>query len=144
MTPCPSATVEGMERTDTATEESARSPHNTTLGRRGEDIAVGWLTRHGFRIVDRNWRCSRGEVDVVARQDDHLVFIEVKTRGGTGTGHPLEAITPRKVARLRRVAAAWCSAHPDVHAPALRIDAVAVHVDPHHDLHGIEHLTDVA
>jgi putative endonuclease len=121
-----------------------RTPHNTTVGRRGEAIAADWLVRHGYRILDRNWRCSRGEVDIVARHDDALVFVEVKARSGTATGHPFEAITRRKAARMRRVAAAWCTAHPDEHAPAIRVDAVAVHVDPLHELHGVEHLADVS
>ena len=65
-----------------------------------------------------------GEIDIVAREGSTTVIVEVKTRGGAGFGHPLEAITPRKLARLRRLAGAWCAAHGPVRA--LRIDAVAV------------------
>ncbi len=109
-----------------------------TLGQYGEDRAVEWLTAHGFRTVERNWRCARGEVDLVAWDGDTLVFVEVKTRAGTTTGHPFEAITAAKTARLRRLVPMWFAAHPETHAPAIRIDAVAVHVDG--DRSGVEHV----
>ena len=95
------------------------------LGRRGEAIAARHLVAAGLSIVERNWRCAQGEIDLVARDGDELVFVEVKTRSGVGFGHPLEAITASKLARLRRLAAAWCEAHPGDH-DRIRIDAVAV------------------
>jgi putative endonuclease len=96
-----------------------------TLGRRGEDLAADYLQGAGLEIVERNWRCPLGEIDLVARDGNETVFVEVKTRAGLGYGHPLEAITGVKLARLRRLAAAWCEAHPG-HAGEIRIDAVAV------------------
>ena len=95
------------------------------LGRRGEAIAERHLADRGFAIVDRNWRCAQGEIDLVARQGRELVFVEVKTRSSVAFGHPLEAVTPAKLARLRRLAAAWCEAHPGEHQ-AIRIDAIGV------------------
>jgi putative endonuclease len=95
------------------------------LGRRGEQAAADYLAGRGMQVVDRNWRCAQGEIDLVARDGAELVFVEVKTRSGTGFGHPLEAITVDKLARLRRLAAAWCAAHPGPHG-LIRIDAVAV------------------
>jgi putative endonuclease len=95
------------------------------LGRRGEQVAADYFAASGAVIVDRNWRCSQGEIDLVVRDGDELVFVEVKTRSGLGYGHPLEAITAQKLARLRRLAAAWCEAHADA-AARIRIDAVAV------------------
>lgn len=95
------------------------------LGRRGEAIAERHLVAAGMSIVDRNWRCPQGEIDLVARDGDELVFVEVKTRSSVAFGHPLEAITAVKLARLRRLAAAWCEAHPGDH-DRIRIDAVAV------------------
>ena len=80
------------------------------LGRSGEDLAVDHLEAQGYTILDRNWRCSIGEVDIVAREGATTVVVEVKTRSGSGFGHPLEAITPVKLARLRRLAAAWWEA----------------------------------
>jgi len=94
------------------------------LGRTGEQLAVDHLIDQGFEIIERNWRCRDGEIDIVAREGRTTVVVEVKTRGGTGYGHPLEAITPMKLARLRRLAGAWCAAHGPV--TALRIDAIAV------------------
>jgi putative endonuclease len=95
------------------------------LGKRGEDLAADYLRGAGLAIVERNWRCPLGEIDLVARDGNETVFVEVKTRAGLGYGHPLEAITATKLARLRRLAAAWCEAHPD-HGGTIRIDAIGV------------------
>lgn len=95
------------------------------LGRTGEQLAVEHLTAEGYTILDRNWRCPIGEIDIVARQGAATVVVEVKTRSGLGFGHPLDAVTPRKLARLRRLAGAWCSATGTT-AQALRIDVIGV------------------
>lgn len=110
------------------------------LGRTGEQLAVDHLIARGFTIIDRNWRCSLGEIDIVAREADTTVVVEVKTRGGAGYGHPFEAITPVKLARLRRLAAAWCTEHGPV--DALRIDAVAIVANRHGVV--VEHVRQVA
>lgn len=94
------------------------------LGQRGERIAERHLVACGMTVVDRNWRCPQGEIDLVLSDGDETVFVEVKTRSSLTYGHPLEAITVVKLARLRRLAAAWCAAHPG--ADRIRIDAVAV------------------
>jgi len=99
------------------------------LGARGEDIAAAALTAAGLRVIDRNWRCSQGEIDIVAADDNETVFVEVKTRSSLIFGHPLEAITVQKLARLRRLAAAWCEAHPGNY-DRIRIDAIAVIAPP--------------
>ncbi len=99
------------------------------LGARGERLAEAALRGSGYLILDRNWRCPQGEIDLVARDGDETVFVEVKTRSSVRFGHPLEAITARKLARLRRLAAAWCAAHPGDH-DRVRIDAVAVIAPP--------------
>jgi putative endonuclease len=99
------------------------------LGQRGERLAEQFLTDAGLVIVDRNWRCQQGELDLVARDGDELVFVEVKTRTSTAFGHPLEAITALKLARLRRLAAAWCAEH-GARARGIRLDAVAVLAPP--------------
>jgi putative endonuclease len=77
------------------------------LGRYGEDVAARHLVESGLSVLDRNWRCRAGEVDIVAREGDVLVVCEVKTRRGVGFGTPLDAVTPVKAARLRRLAAHW-------------------------------------
>jgi putative endonuclease len=101
----------------------------TDLGVHGERIAVAYLTDAGLRVLDRNWRCREGELDIVAREGDALVFCEVKTRRGTGFGHPAEAVTVTKQRRLRVLAQRWLAAH-DEHAPDLRFDVVGVLVRP--------------
>ena len=95
------------------------------LGRRGERAAEAYLCEHGFQVVTRNWRCRHGEVDLILRDGRCLVFCEVKTRRGRGFGEPLDAVTWRKVARLRRLASAYL-AEAGGHAGPVRIDAVGI------------------
>jgi putative endonuclease len=95
------------------------------LGRRGEELACERLAALGLRVVERNWRCRSGEIDVVAAGPGLLVFCEVKTRRGHGYGTPAEAVTSAKRARLRRLAAAYLAAveHPPC---TVRFDVVTV------------------
>ena len=76
-------------------------PTRNELGFHGERIAAAYLSSSGLRLLDRNWRCREGELDIVARDGDALVFCEVKTRRGVGYGHPVEAVTHTKQRRLR-------------------------------------------
>jgi len=82
------------------------------LGARGEDLAVAWYEGAAYRVLDRNWRCAEGELDVVAcdAPGDVVVFCEVKTRTTGAFGSPLEAVTRDKQRRLRRLAARWLGA----------------------------------
>ena len=73
------------------------------LGRYGEALAARYLRERGMTIVERNWRCPEGEIDLVALDGDCLVICEVKTRRGTGTGDPLEAVTWQMVFLVRRI-----------------------------------------
>lgn len=95
------------------------------VGRYGEDVAVRHLTDAGLVILERNWRCREGEIDIVARDGDVLVLCEVKTRRSTTYGTPLEAVTDRKAARQRVLAAKWL-AERAVHPRAVRFDVVGV------------------
>ena len=99
------------------------------LGARGEDLAVAELRRQGMEVLERNWRCRLGEIDIVATETaagrTTVVFCEVKCRSGLGFGDPLEAITWAKLRRLRSLAAEWMRVH-DVKAAAVRLDAVGV------------------
>ncbi|MET4223265.1 YraN family protein [Oerskovia enterophila] len=112
------------------------------VGRYGEKIAARYLVEAGWVVLDRNWRGTRGELDVVARDGDVLVVVEVKTRRGTAYGHPAEAVTPDKLARLRRLTGEWMAAHP-VRAGSVRIDVVAV-VLPQAGAAQVEHLVGVS
>ncbi len=77
------------------------------LGRYGEEVAAGHLEAAGMRLIQRNWRCNLGEIDILALDGDVLVVCEVKTRRGVGFGRPVEAVTAAKLARLRRLAVRW-------------------------------------
>lgn len=101
------------------------SPHNSSLGAYGERVAAQRLAEEGMVLLARNWRCELGEIDLVLRDGDDLVFCEVKTRSSTAYGHPLEAVGPRKGARLRRLAARWVAEH-DVTPTGIRVDLVGV------------------
>lgn len=116
--------------------------HNAELGRHGEQLAVDHLEARGMRVLDRNWRCGLGEIDIVARDGADTVFVEVKTRTTHDYGHPFEAITPIKLARLRRLAVAWCEA-TDAAVARIRIDAVAV-LAPTESPALIEHLEGIS
>ncbi len=94
-------------------------------GRFGEELAAAHLIAQGLIVLDRNWRCEVGEVDIVARDGDALVICEVKTRSSRRFGSPLEAVTPAKAARLRRLAACWVRAN-DAHPNQIRIDLVGI------------------
>jgi len=95
------------------------------LGRFGEDVAADHLEKSGLVLVERNWRCREGEIDIVALDGAVLVFCEVKTRSGLGYGAPAEAVSVTKQRRLRVLAARWLSAHPGSWAD-LRFDIVSV------------------
>ncbi len=115
------------------------------LGALGERLAEQHLLACGYTLLDRNWRCAQGEIDLIMRDGEEIVFVEVKTRAGLGFGHPLEAITAVKLARLRRLAAEWCRGRRgagDV-IGRIRIDAVAV-IAPRDAPAQIEHLAGVA
>lgn len=113
------------------------------LGRAGEDRAARHLRSLGYAIVDRNWRCRAGEIDIVATAARELLVVEVKTRRGHGFGHPFEAIDAVKRARLWRLAMAWIAAHRDVaQGRRLRFAAVGL-VGPDPDTAAIEVLLDM-
>lgn len=95
------------------------------LGAFGEATAARYLVEHGMVLLDHNWRCDAGEIDLVLRDGKTLVFCEVKTRRSAAYGSPLEAVTPTKAARLRRLGAQWMDTH-DAHAVDVRLDLVGI------------------
>ena len=103
--------------------------HRQDLGRYGEAYAARHLVEGGMVLLDRNWRCTAGEIDLVLRDGPVLVVCEVKTRTSTRFGSPLEGVDQRKAARLRRLAARWLGEHP-LRPREVRIDLVGVLLEP--------------
>lgn len=107
------------------TTAGADPARTRTLGAYGEAVAARHLADRGMVVLDRNWRCELGEIDLVLRDGDTLVFCEVKTRSSVLFGSPLEAVTERKAARLRRLAARWLADHR-LRPREVRLDLVGV------------------
>jgi putative endonuclease len=115
--------------TDAARHPPVRA--KDALGRFGEDVAAEHLVADGCVLLDRNWRCRAGELDVVARDGNAVVFCEVKSRSSVRFGLPVEAVTPVKARRQRALAAQWLAAHrDDAGAGAVRFDVVGVLAAP--------------
>jgi putative endonuclease len=95
------------------------------LGKYGEELAVEHLRGLGLTILARNWRCSTGELDVIARDGSSLVICEVKTRRTAAYGSPLEAVGPRKLRRLRELALRWLD-EQEIHVPDIRFDVIGI------------------
>ena len=96
------------------------------LGDSGEDLVADWYLQRGYRVLDRNWRCRDGELDVIVARDGLVAFCEVKTRRGSAFGAPFEAVTFAKQRRLRGLAARWLREHPQGGA-TLRFDVASVY-----------------
>jgi putative endonuclease len=113
---------------------------NRSVGNRGEEIAANYLTARGYRILERNFRCKGGEVDIIARDPDDrsLIFIEVKTRRGLTYGVPQLAVTPFKQRQISKAALTWLSKNR-LHDSNARFDVIAIllHTGA---AHAIEHI----
>ena len=103
----------------------------------GEKLARDFLKKRGYHIVESNYRCAEGEIDIIARQKDTLVFVEVRTKHSLEFGSPEESITRKKMEKLRTLAARYRQEHDD-EPPEWRIDFVAVELDPRGKLTRIE------
>jgi putative endonuclease len=106
------------------TGPGAVSPR-VALGRYGEELVARYLREQGMEVVERNWRCEHGEIDIVARDGPVLVVCEVKTRSGTAFGDPVEAVTVAKALRLRRLTRAYLRERGG-HPGPVRVDVVGV------------------
>lgn len=113
------------------------------LGEEGERFAERYLLARGMELIERNWRCAEGEIDLVLVDEDVLVVCEVKTRRSSTFGAPVEAITRAKLARLRRLAARWVREHEGLgDHRRLRLDVVALRRHPDGS-YGVTHLEGV-
>ncbi|MEV4076180.1 YraN family protein [Nonomuraea fuscirosea] len=95
------------------------------LGKRGEQIAVTYLEAEGMKVIERNWRCRHGEIDIIAEDGSNLVVVEVKTRSSRSHGSALESVSPAKLARLRMLAAKWLTTRTETYK-AVRVDVIAL------------------
>jgi putative endonuclease len=103
----------------------SRGEQNLNLGRQGEELAVDHLRRHRYRILERNYRCRCGELDIIARLGNTLVFVEVKTRRSDVYGPPALSVTPFKQRQISRAAQTWLAVNHLTEAAA-RFDVVAI------------------
>ena len=124
--------------TDLEDGRSVDTKHRKKLGQWGENVAAHHLEAKGYEIVERNWRCRQGEIDLVARAGQAWVFVEVKTRRGRSQGTPEEGLTPRKSRQLLALGEIYTAVHNlDVD---WRIDLVAVELDSQGKLLRCEHI----
>lgn len=98
------------------------------VGDAGEEAVARWYARAGFQLLARNWRVREGELDLIVRRADTIVFCEVKTRLGDAYGQPFEAVTARKQARIRGLAMQWLAGAGE-RADVLRFDVASVRPD---------------
>ncbi len=124
-----------MKENDIGSHKKIKSARQG-LGRTGERLAAHTLERRGYRILERNFRCRHGEIDLVAEDGQDLVFVEVKTRRGTAFGRPEEAVTPSKQRKLLEIATYYLDLH-SCSDRAWRIDVVAVQFSTHGKLEDI-------
>ncbi|MBD0021030.1 YraN family protein [Gordonia pseudamarae] len=108
---------------------AGRENRPARIGRLGEDIAAGYVTDAGWSVLERNWRCRYGELDIVAVDGAALVVVEVKTRTGRMYPDPAEAVTPDKLAKMRRATAIWLAGQDSWFA-TVRFDVIAIRLDP--------------
>ena len=106
-------------------ESSDGKLHGKELGKLGEDLAVRFIERLGYEVIERNWTCSAGEADIIAYDGDVLVFIEVKTRSNIDKGLPEEAVTPEKRARYEKIAMWYVSQINPEDCP-MRFDVIGI------------------
>ncbi|MGI8801918.1 MAG: YraN family protein [Solirubrobacteraceae bacterium] len=113
--------------------------HRQILGRAGERLALEHYERLGFHVLERNYRTPAGELDLIVYDGTTIVFVEVKTRRDGGLD-PIDAVTPAKQRRLRRLAAGWLADRGDrPRGRELRFDAVAVVIDVRGRLIALDH-----
>lgn len=111
------------------------------MGQKGERIAEKFLTKQGYKILDRNFHTRWGELDIVAKDSDVVVFVEVKARSDVDFARPEESVTPTKQEHLKKVAELWLLENYKVELPACRFDVISVVFDEDEE-HIIKHFTD--
>src|SRR5882762_11939271 len=113
------------------------------IAKKGEDIAVAYLEKKDYTILERNFRKKYGEIDIIAKKNNTLVFIEVKTRTSNQFGEPIESITPWKLKSLIKTAYLYKAFHPRL-PESLRIDAILVKLLGNGEVENIEHMENIS
>lgn len=108
-----------------ATTNKAKNMHNKNVGMQGEDAAKKFLENKGYEILDKNWKCKIGEIDIVARYEGTLIFCEVKTRTNIEAGLPEDAVGPKKRKKYETLAAMYLQDHDYVDLP-VRFDVIGI------------------
>ncbi len=104
----------------------ARPPSTHAVGQNGEDVARGWLEARGYRFLARNWRCRAGELDLVMRDGDVIVFVEVKARHGSSAGRASESVSRAQSRRILNAGEWYMQTHPDTGDLFWRCDILAI------------------
>lgn len=113
-----------------------------SLGYLGETLAAAYLQNKGYTILERNWHSPYGEIDLVARQREAVVFVEVKARASKSLGPPEISVTPRKEEHMRQAAEYFIQQHPDL-ANEWRIDLITIQLQPNDNPALIDHFENV-
>ncbi len=126
-------------------QSSPPKPHNLAkirLGKIGEDLASSYLSGHGYRIIERNFKARYGEIDIIALSGSILVFIEVKTRIGRQFGSPEEAVTPRKIREVVKTSEFYKVLHPEL-PESLRLDVIGIELNSDETLKYFNHIQNI-
>ncbi|MBY9081864.1 YraN family protein [Paenibacillus sp. HN-1] len=111
-------------------------------GQAAEEAAVLYLSSRGYTVLERNWRCRTGEIDIIAEKSGVLIFVEVRSRSGSGVlGTPEEAVDPRKREQVRRTAAVYLHLSRKDNRP-VAFDAIAVRFYPDMSIDSLHHIPD--
>lgn len=117
------------------------SPTRKDKGSAAEEAAASHLKRQGWRIIERNWSCRSGELDIIAEQGEIMLFVEVRSRSGLGYGMPAESIDARKIQQVRRTAEVYLHRF-GLSDRQIRFDAVAVMLGRNLEIRSLEHIED--
>ena len=123
-------------------QKSKNKTEKRLFGDRGENIACGYLVNHGYKIIKRNFSCKFGEIDIIARQNNTFVFVEVKTRKNTFFGEPQEFVDFRKLERINIAIDCFLSKYKIEDEYNLRIDVIEIIFDECNNRFTINHIED--
>ncbi|WP_234121138.1 YraN family protein [Clostridium hydrogenum] len=114
---------------------------NKKIGNYGENVAEYHLREKGYKILDKNFRCKLGEIDIIAQKDSYIVFVEVKSRYGTIYGNPIEAVTYSKKYKIYKTALAYIQKRNLLNFD-FRFDIIEILLNLNDNSHFVNHITD--